>query len=80
MVANIIRDILTKHARLQEDANTLALDDDLYDKGLTSLSTVNLMLAIEDEFDIEFPDTKLNRKTFSSIESLLETVTELLKP
>ncbi len=78
MHASTIRDILTKHARLPQDVNTLTLTDDLYDNGLTSLSTVNIMLAIEDAFDIEFPDTKLNRKTFSSIESLVETVTELL--
>jgi acyl carrier protein len=36
------------------------------------------MLAIEDEFDIEFPDSKLNRQTFQSIETLVETVEELL--
>jgi acyl carrier protein len=78
MHSDTIRDILTKHARLPQDVSTLALTDDLYDNGLTSLSTVNIMLAIEDAFDIEFPDSKLNRKTFSSIESLVETVTELL--
>ena len=80
MYDSTIREILTKHARLPHDVNTLSLTDDLYDNGLTSLSTVNIMLAIEDAFDIEFPDTKLNRKTFSSIESLVETVTELLNP
>jgi acyl carrier protein len=80
MYASTIRDILTQHARLPQDVSTLALTDDLYDNGLTSLSTVNIMLAIEDAFDIEFPDAKLNRKTFSSIESLVDTVTELVKP
>jgi len=78
MHVDIIRDILTKHARLPQDVSQLSLTDDLYDNGLTSLSTVNIMLAIEDAFDIEFPDSKLNRKTFSSIESLLETITELV--
>jgi acyl carrier protein len=78
MHADTIRDILTQHARLPQDVSTLALTDDLYESGLTSLSTVNIMLAIEDAFDIEFPDSKLNRKTFSSIEALVETVTALL--
>lgn len=79
MHTETIRDILTKHARLPQDLSQIAVTDDLYELGLTSLSTVNIMLAIEDAFDIEFPDTKLNRKTFSSIESLSDTVAEILK-
>ena len=51
---------------------------DLYDAGLTSLTTVNLMLAIEDQFDIEFPDHMLGRKTFGSIQALCEAVEELV--
>jgi acyl carrier protein len=78
MYIDVIKDILTKHARLPQDVNTLQPSDDLYEVGLTSLSTVNIMLALEDAFDIEFPDSKLNRKTFSSIESLEETITEIL--
>lgn len=77
MYAQKIRDILTAHGRLSVDAQTLAETDDLYDAGLTSLTTVNIMLAIEDAFDIEFPDNKLNRKTFNSIDSLVEVVEEL---
>ena len=77
MYAQKIRDILTTHGRLGVDAQALAETDDLYDAGLTSLTTVNIMLAIEDVFDIEFPDNKLNRKTFNSIDSLVEVVAEL---
>ena len=77
MYAEKIRDILTQHARLSADVSTLANDSDLYAAGLTSLTTVNLMLAIEDHFDIEFPDQMLGRKTFGSIQSLCEAVEEL---
>lgn len=77
MYAQKIRDILAAHGRLSVDAQTLKDSDDLYDAGLTSLTTVNIMLAIEDAFDIEFPDNKLNRKTFDSIDSLVEVVEEL---
>lgn len=73
-----IRQILATHGRLSVDAQSLDTSDDLYDAGLTSLTTVNVMLAIEDAFDIEFPDNKLNRKTFDSIESLVEVVEELI--
>lgn len=77
MYAQKIREILTAHARLSINPQELGDSDDLYAAGLTSLTTVNIMLAIEDAFDIEFPDNKLNRKTFDSIESLVDVVTEL---
>ena len=78
MYAEKIRQILAQHSRLDLDFQALDEDADLYTAGLTSLTTVNIMLAIEDEFDIEFPDSKLNRKTFRSIESLVEVVEELV--
>lgn len=73
-----IRQILAKHSRLDLDFDAIEVDEDLYEKGLTSLTTVNIMLAIEDEYDIEFPDSKLNRLTFQSIESLVEVVEDLV--
>lgn len=78
MYAEKVREILAKHSRLDVDINSVKEDADLYDLGLTSLTTVNIMLAIEDAFDIEFPDSKLNRKTFNSIESLVEVIEELV--
>ena len=79
MYAEKIRNILARHSRLDLDFQSLDEDADLYASGLTSLTTVNIMLAIEDEFDIEFPDSKLNRNTFRSIESLVEVVEELVE-
>lgn len=72
-----VRDILSTHGRLTTPVDKLENDSDLYQAGLTSLATVGLMLALEDEFDIEFPDSALSRKTFGSIESIAETVEEL---
>jgi acyl carrier protein len=50
---------------------------DLPGAGLTSLKTVDLMLAIEDRFGIEFPERLLNRRTFSSLATLAEAVDSL---
>ncbi len=72
-----IRDIITKHGRLSDIAS-LADDADLYTVGLTSLVTVNLMLALEDHFNVEFPDRMLSRKTFGSIRTIAESIEELL--
>ena len=80
MYAEQIREILAKHARLSVSVNELANDGDLYSAGLTSLTTVNLMLALEDHFNVEFTDAMLGRKTFGSIQSLSEAIEELVNP
>jgi len=72
-----IREILSSHGRLTSDVSALEDSSDLYHAGLTSLATVGLMLALEDGFDIEFPDSMLSRKTFSSIETIADAIEEL---
>ena len=74
---NDVRKILVEHSRLPVDIGTLANDSNLYDAGMTSLTTVNVMLAIEDQFDIEFEDDMLSRATFESINSLADAVDSL---
>ena len=78
MYTDAIRELLAKHARLLVDVTALSDDSDLYGAGITSLSTVNLMLALEDHFNVEFLDRMLGRKTFGSIRSLSEAIEELL--
>lgn len=72
-----IRAILSEHGRLNKDAFALQAEDDLYQHGLTSHASVNLMLALEGQFDLEFPDHLLNRSVFSSIESIRSALIEL---
>jgi acyl carrier protein len=80
MYSEQIRPIVAEHARLLVDVNQLSDDSDLYQAGLTSLSTVNLMLALEERFNVEFHDRMLGRKTFGSIRSLAEAIEELAGP
>ncbi len=77
MYSDRIREILASHGRLSVDVAALADDSDLYEAGLTSLITVNLLLAIEDHFDVEFPDELLSRRTFQSIGALAAAVEDL---
>ena len=51
--------------------------DNLYDAGLTSHASVNVMLALEDEFDIEFPDELLRKSTFSTIDNIVAALEEI---
>ena len=55
----------------------LAPEADLYQLGMTSHASVNVMLALEGVFDIEFPDSMLKRSVFSSIESIRNAIREL---
>src|ERR1700750_1778300 len=79
MYSEQIRPLVAEHARLRVGIEQLSDDSDLYQAGLTSLSTVNLMLALEEHFDVEFLDSMLGRKTFSSIHSLSDAI-QSLKP
>lgn len=72
-----IREILAQHGRLSVDVGSLDEESDLYSVGLTSLATVGIMLALEDRFDIEFPESMLSRKTFKSVSTIAEAVTNL---
>jgi acyl carrier protein len=70
-----IRKILVAHGRLS--TSDLGEQDDLYRAGLTSLATVGVMLALEERFDVEFPESALGRDTFRSIRSIAETIKRL---
>jgi acyl carrier protein len=72
-----IRQIIKDHARLPIDAETLSSSADLYQAGMTSHASVNVMLALEDHFDVEFPDRMLKRSVFESIDAIAAALTEL---
>jgi acyl carrier protein len=72
-----IRQIIRGHARLSVGVDSLAADADLYEAGMTSHASVNVMLALEDHFDIEFPDRMLKRSVFESITAIAAALAEL---
>jgi acyl carrier protein len=72
-----IRKVLSEHGRLSKDANALPEDADLYQAGMTSHASVNVMLALEGEFDIEFPDAMLKRSVFESMSSMRDAIAKL---
>jgi D-alanine--poly(phosphoribitol) ligase subunit 2 len=56
----------------------LSDQDNLFDAGMTSFGSVQLMMAIEEEFDIEFPNSLLTRKTFATLDGLNSAVEQLV--
>ena len=53
-------------------------DDDLRSAGLSSLDMVNLVLAVESEFDVSIPDADITPSRFQSIATIAALVTSLL--
>jgi acyl carrier protein len=76
---NSIKDVLKTNQVLASKMDALKPSDDLYEAGLVSFDTVALMLALEDKFDVEFSDTMLNRRTFSSMSEIESALTQLVK-
>jgi acyl carrier protein len=72
-----IREILRDNGRLQQDVGLLDAGSDLYRAGMTSHATVDVMLALETAFDVEFADRMLRRSTFESIATIRAALTEL---
>mgnify|MGYP000397948399 CR=1 FL=1 len=73
-----IRAVLANQGRMPADPRAIDAEADLYEAGLTSHASVNVMLALEDEFDIEFPDDALNKTTFATIASIEAAVARLV--
>jgi len=44
---------------------------------MTSHASVNVMLALEDAFDIEFPEHMLRKRTFESVTAIRAALSEL---
>jgi acyl carrier protein len=75
----IIRQTLDKHGRLTVPAASLGDASDLYAVGLGSFAAVQVMLALEEQFGVEFPDRMLNRKSWLSVGTISACLTELMR-
>lgn len=73
----LVRGVLLEHGRLNRDALTLDADADLYQAGMNSHASVNVMLALEAAFAVEFPDHMLTRNVFRSVRSIGDAVSRL---
>lgn len=52
-------------------------ESSLWEKGMDSLASVRLLVLVEDEFAVEFPDRLLTRDTFTSVRRLASVIREL---
>ena len=74
-VSNVVQRMLTERSV----GRLVGAEDDLRDVGLTSLDMVNLVLAIEAEFDVNIPEIDITPANFRSVAAIGRVVSALLK-
>ncbi|HEY1931601.1 MAG TPA: acyl carrier protein [Acetobacteraceae bacterium] len=74
-----IRNILAQNGRLAVPIESLDDKADLFAAGLDSLAIVNVLMSLEEHFDIELPDEMLQRRSFSSIATIETVVCSLVR-
>jgi acyl carrier protein len=60
------------------DGSTLPVDARLSELGMSSIKMVNLMLAVEGEFDLTIPQNEITPDTFRSVVSIEAMLGRLL--
>lgn len=71
-----IRELIGRHSGLPAGVE-ITDETDLYGAGMKSFASVQLMLALEGAFGIEFPEEMLNRATFRSVTTIAEALATL---
>lgn len=72
-----IRTLIAENSGI-ELTDAIKNEDDLFAHGLQSLDCVRILVAVEDEFEIELPNEKIERAIFSSVVNLTAAVAESL--
>jgi acyl carrier protein len=76
-VADRIVVLVRKAMGKQSVAKPIGRDDDLRASGLSSLGLVNLMLSVEEEFDLKIPERDMTPANFRSIARITDLVRAL---
>jgi acyl carrier protein len=74
-ITDIVQGLLAKRAGVAIESP----EQNLTEAGLTSLDMVNLMLAIEGEFDIEIPQSAMTPDNFDTIAAMENLVSVTAK-
>ena len=78
-IRNRIRSVVKNHAGLKTPVDEIEDSTDLYRAGMSSHASVLLMIALENEFGLEFPDGMLSRDVFENIEAIANAVESVLQ-
>ncbi len=77
--AERVGEVLRRHLRFSEPDEGVPLDTDLRELGLDSLGAIDLLLDLEQTFQVVFPDELLTAETFRDARSIIRAVATLLR-
>ncbi|HEU4962900.1 MAG TPA: phosphopantetheine-binding protein [Bacilli bacterium] len=69
--------LLRPHLKYLKSSQELEATGTLKEYGLDSMASINLLLDIEDTYGVVMPDKYLTEETFSTAESLWDTIEKL---
>jgi acyl carrier protein len=72
-----IRKIVKDSSGLRLNFESAGDGTNLFQAGMTSYASVVLMIALENEFGLEFPDGMLSRRVFESIDTIANAIESL---
>ena len=75
-VLALVKSVLEQNAMAAE----IGPQTHLVDIGLTSMDMVNLMLAVEAEFDFTIPQSEITPENFQSVVALEQMIVHQLQP
>ena len=70
--------ILYPHLRQVGERDALGMESNLYELGLDSMAAVNLLLELEETYQVSFPDALLTDTTFETPMALRAAVLSLI--
>jgi acyl carrier protein len=76
-LAERIAQLVRRAIGTQAAAESIGRDDDLRASGLSSLGLVNLMLAVEEEFELKVPERDMTPANFRSIARIIDLIRAL---
>ena len=75
-----VRQLVEQQLNITAHGHRLEPDDDLWRLGMTSLTCLGLMLAVEDTLGVSFPDDALQEETFRTVATISEVVDRVRGP
>jgi len=73
-VISTLKELAVEHIAALNSVGQVDVDSDLAELGLDSMSAMNLLLDMEDEFDVQFPEEYLTAEVFSTLATLATAI------
>ena len=74
-----LRKVLADNVTLNVPIEELALEDDLNHMGVNSISYIKFIVAVEEEYDIEFDDDQLTVGNLKNLDMFLDYIESKVK-